>query len=66
MNIFTIINEFSQIFEWIYQTLYNVIVNLSTYSNQILEIAKLLPAPVSGLAIASLSITFTYMIMRLF
>lgn len=65
-SIFDMIQNFTQVFQWISNSFYNVIKNISVYADQIFTVVNLLPAEVKGIVIASLSITFVYFILRLF
>lgn len=65
MDIFDMITEFTQVFQWISQTFYNVVSNITTYTTQIFQVVNLLPDFVKSIVIATLSITVVYMILRL-
>lgn len=65
-SIFDMIQNFTQVFQWISNSFYNVIKNISVYADQIFTVVNLLPVEVKGIVIASLSITFVYFILRLF
>lgn len=65
MSIFDMIQDFTQVFQWIYKSFYNVINNITTYTTQIFQVVNYLPDFVKSIVIATLSITVVYFILRL-
>lgn len=57
--------EFTQLMQYMWQMFYNVILNLTTYVNQIMEIVYVLPPFVQQFCVATIAISLVYMILRM-
>ena len=63
-EVINLLSEFTTIIQWIADTLYNVLVNITTYIGQLMQVISLLPEFVKYSAVASIALTFAYMLLK--
>lgn len=63
-NVIDILSQFTTVVSWLGSTIYNVLVNITTYVNQLMVVISLLPEFVQYSAVAGIALIFAYMIIH--
>ena len=64
MNIYTIVNSFTQIAGWLISTIASILASISTHIQQVYQVVGLLPPFVKETALSFMAVWFMFMLMR--